>query len=109
MKIIAPAVAASGLPVMATQFLPCRTGFSVLCAGSREAAKKSKTIENSPSQVGLNFMVSSFFVPVLSLQALSAGFIYRSGLDAQGKIGRAIFLKISNISFQHEKGFCYNP
>jgi hypothetical protein len=34
LKMMAPAVAAMGLPVMATQFFPCRTGFSVLCAKS---------------------------------------------------------------------------
>jgi hypothetical protein len=31
-KIIAPAVAESGFPVTATQFLPCSTGRSVFCA-----------------------------------------------------------------------------
>ena len=31
-KMAAPAVAASGLPVMAIQWRPCRTGFTVRCA-----------------------------------------------------------------------------
>jgi hypothetical protein len=31
-KIIAPAVAASGLPVIAIQCLPCNAGFCVRCA-----------------------------------------------------------------------------
>jgi hypothetical protein len=31
-KVMAPAVAASGLPVTATQCLPCNTGFAVACA-----------------------------------------------------------------------------
>jgi hypothetical protein len=32
LKMVAPAVAASGLPVMAIQSLPCNGGFCVCCA-----------------------------------------------------------------------------
>jgi len=34
-KMVAPAVAASGLPVMAIQFLPCKGGFCVCCPFAR--------------------------------------------------------------------------
>jgi hypothetical protein len=37
-NVIAPAVAANGLPVMATQCFPCKTGFAVFCASAEPAA-----------------------------------------------------------------------
>src|SRR4030042_2763860 len=40
-NILAPAVAANGLPVMATQFRPCSTGFSVRADETGPGRKKS--------------------------------------------------------------------
>ena len=44
-NIIAPAVAAKGLPVIAIQFFPCNGGFCVCCA-LIERDKKIKAIDN---------------------------------------------------------------
>ncbi len=40
-KVMPPAVAASGLPVMATQCFPCRTGLIVFCAMARSAVNSA--------------------------------------------------------------------
>jgi hypothetical protein len=47
-NIIAPAVAASGFPVMAIQWLPCSGGFWVLCAvaaGTRGSRRRTTTAQ----------------------------------------------------------------
>ena len=41
MKIVAPAVAASGLPVTATQFWPCSAGLTVLAAAPAQASVRA--------------------------------------------------------------------
>src|SRR5437764_14214527 len=43
-KIIAPAVAASGLPVTAIQCRPCSGGFCVRCANAETAASRAKVM-----------------------------------------------------------------
>src|SRR5688572_32583913 len=48
MKMRAPAVAASGLPVMATQFWPCRVGLTVFA--SKEGVTAMKAANNSATE-----------------------------------------------------------
>src|SRR5690348_1143161 len=56
-KIVAPAVAASGLPVTATHWVPCNTGLVVRCADATgtnaRPATRPRTIQRRERQVGM--------------------------------------------------------
>src|SRR5215510_13698490 len=68
MKMRAPAVAASGLPVMATQFCPCRTGLTVF-AVSGVVKPNNANITAIPVGANLRFIgaVSLWVLEIIRL------------------------------------------
>jgi hypothetical protein len=55
-NVMAPALAASGLPVMATQCLPCKTGFAVFCAQAGLATDSATKKQTAVKKIqGLEF------------------------------------------------------
>jgi hypothetical protein len=55
LKIVAPAVAARGFPVMAIQFLPWMTGFCVFCARVERLTVKSR-------MMAVGFMMECYLI-----------------------------------------------